>query len=420
MLKWRVHFFYRVALKQEDFWKDEAKFWNKDVESFLHRDKGVAEAVAQTVGAIQSPLQKVLKLYAFVSQLENRSYIPERTEQEEHTLQLEENKGAEDVLRQRSGYHDDLNRLFVAMVRAAGLPASLMRVASREDVFFDPAFISTEQFDGEVAVVQLDGKDVFLDPGTKYCPYGLLNWRYTNSKGLRQGAKGAEFAETPLPSYNQARTERVARVKLLDDGTVDGTVILAFFGLEAMNRRQEGARTDEEGRKKMLENELRSWLPGGADVTLTKPPAWDKTEQPLAAEFKITSPLAVSGGKRWLLSSHIFQVNQKAVFSSAQRNNPVYFIYPTREIDEVHITLPANAEIESLPANDTVKLDYALYRSEHKREEANTVFAVRDLVMGGLAFPVDEYKDLKGFYDKVKAHDDEQVLIKGSQNVAGN
>ncbi|HEY7616523.1 MAG TPA: hypothetical protein VH744_06945, partial [Terriglobales bacterium] len=117
---------------------------------------------------------------------------------------------------------------------------------------------------------------------------------------------------------------------------------------------------------------------------------------------------------------HIFQVNQNAIFASTQRVNPVYFIYPTREIDEVHITLPANAEVESLPAADTVKLDYALYRSEHKRESANTVFAVRDLVMGGLAFPVGAYKELKGFYDKVKADDDQQVILKASQNVAAN
>ena len=34
--------------------------------------------------------------------------------------------------------------------------------------------------------------------------------------------------------------------------------------------------------------------------------------------------------------------------------------------------------------------------------------------MGGLAFPSNAYKELKDFYDKVKAGDDQQMILKGS------
>ncbi len=415
MLRYRVQFYYTVDSKMEVFWKEEGKFWSKDVEKFLDRKGGVDDAVAKTVLPNDSPEQKVRKIYAFVTQLENQSFRPQRPDQEEKAIGLKKNEGVEDVLRQRSGDHDDLNRLFVAMVRAAGLPASMMWVASREDTFFSPEFMSTRQLDAEIAVVQVGAKEVFLDPGTKFCPYGLLDWRYSASRGLRQIAgKGAEIAESPLANYDQAQIQRLARLQLTEDGRAEGLIKVGFYGLEAMERRQKGSMTDAEGQKKLLEDEVRGWLPGNSDVTLIGTPNWDDTESHLAATFKISCPLAIGAGKRWLVPVHIFQVNNKPVFSAAERVNSIYFWYPTRRVDEVHIILPPTLEVESLPPNDDVKLDYALYSTSQKQDAANAIVARRDLIMAGMAFPSTMYKEIKTFYDKVKTGDDQQVIAKGA------
>lgn len=415
MLRYRVQFYYTIDHTSDVFWKEEGKFWSKDVEKFLDRKSGIDEAVAKTVLASDTPEQKVRKIYAFVTGLENQTYRPKREEQEEKVIGLKPNESVEDVLRQRSGDHDDLNRLLVAMVRAAGIPASMMWVSSRDETFFQPDLMSTHQLDAELAIVQVGGKDVFLDPGTKFCPYGLADWRYSFSKGLRQSAnKGTELVESPMSDYNQAQILRLARVQLNDDGKVEGTIKVGFYGLEAMKRRQAAYVTDAEGRKKMLEDEIRGWLPGNTDVELVGTPNWDDTEPHLATEFKISSPLALGAGKRWLVPVHLFQVNEKPVFSSSTRANPIYFWYLTRQLDEVHITLPASFEVESLPNNDSVKLDYAVYSTSQKQEAGNSIVARRDLVIGGLAFPTTMYKELRDFYDKVKTGDDQQMIVKGS------
>ncbi len=414
-LRWRVQFYYQAELKQEDYWKKEGKFWNKDVESFLNRQKGVPEAVTQTVASSDTPEAKVRKIYAFVSGLENRSYVPKRTAQEQQALGLKENQGVDDVLRQKSGNHDELNRLFVAMVRSAGIQAVMMWVSDRGEDFFTPQFLSTDQLDAEIAAVQLDGKDIFLDPGTKYTPYGLLSWHYAGCQGLRQnGDKGADIAETPSTTYKQALIQRVANLKLNDQGIAEGTVVIGFSGLEALIRRQEGNKTDAEGRKKMLEDEVRSWLPGGTEVTLNNDPTWDKTTDQMIARFAVSGPLALSAGKRWIVPVHVFEVNDKPRFSAAQRTNPIYFEYPSREIDEVHITLPPSIEVESLPPSARAKIEYALYATDQKPEGANGIVSTRDLAMAGFVFTAAEYKDVKGFYDQVKAGDDQPLVLKGA------
>jgi hypothetical protein len=419
-MKWRVYFYYQVELKPDEYWKNEGKYWNKTAENFMGRKNGVAEAVTAMIAASDPPAMKVRKIYAFVSGLQNQSYDPPRAQQEDQAMGIKPNAGVDDALRQKSGDHDELNRLFVAMVRAAGIPAWLMRVPDRENMIFVQQYMSTQQFDAEIAIVQLGDKETFFDPGSKFCPYSLLSWHYSDDQGLRQSsAKGTEFGDSPHATYKQAMIQRVAQLKLTDQGTVEGTLVVGFFGLEGMIRRREAGKTDAEGRKKLLEDEIKTWLPGGSDVTLTSIPDWQGVGS-LMTEFKISSPLATSAGKRWIVPLHVFQVNQKPLFAPAQRTLPIYFYYPSQEVDEVHLTLPPNMEVESVPPDDKVHLDYALYETIQKPEGPNGIVSVRNLIMGGIAFPVSEYKNLKGFYDKVKAGDDQPVVLKGSVHAQAN
>ena len=98
-----------------------------------------------------------------------------------------------------------------------------------------------EQGDDQGAglVVQLDGKEVYLDPGSKFCPYGILDWRYSAVGGLKLGSKGAEFGETPIPTFKQSVVTRMADLSLDTSGTAHGKVVLEAKGISAMLKRQE-------------------------------------------------------------------------------------------------------------------------------------------------------------------------------------
>jgi hypothetical protein len=420
MLRWRVYFYYQETLKSEDYWKSQGKYWHKDVDGFVGRDKGIGAAVSQLVQTTDTPEQKVRKIYAYVAALENQDYIPERSKDETKVLQLKVNKGSEDVLTNRSGTHDELNRLFVSMVRAVGIPASLIWVPDRSREIFLKTYLSTRQFDAEIAIVQLDGKEVYLDPGSKFCPYGILDWRYSAVGGLKLGPKGAEFGETPIPTFKQSVTTRMADLSLDTSGTAHGKVVLVAKGISAMLKRQEAGKTDAEGRKKILEEELRSILPGNSEVSLTNTPDWENAESPLIAEFKASFPLAVMSGKRLLVQQHLFQVDAKNRFPSAKRINPVYFRYPWQEADEVHISAPAGMEVESLAPDDSVKLPYALYQTKQKQESPGRLFSRRDLIVSEAVILPEGYKEVKDFFDKVKAGDDQPALLKVGASVASS
>ena len=411
ILKSHLQIYYRTTETVDGWWKNEGKIWNKSVEKFAGKTDGLSDVVSKVIAPGDTPEQKVKKLYAFVKTLDNYTYMPERSAAEEKTLGLQQNRGASDVVRQKGGDRDEITRTFIALVRTAGIPAYAMRVVDRTEELFEKSYLDASQFDAELAIVQIDGKDVYLDPGTKYAAYGLVNWRYTSSGGIRQMPKGTDFAESPMPGYMQALTKRVVRLALKEDGSGDGSMAVLFNGQEALIRREEASKTDDEGRKKMLEDELRSWLPGGAQVTLTKSPQWDAIESPLVAEFKVSTPLAVSAGHRWTIPVNLLEVNETPMFPHAERVNHIYLNYPFREIDDVAITVPANMSVETLPQSEDVKLPDALC-SILRTQNGRQIRSQRDFVLGDMVIPVTEYKQLKAFYDKVKSLDDEQAVLR--------
>jgi len=136
------------------------------------------------------------------------------------------------------------------------------------------------------------------------------------------------------------------------------------------------------------------------------------------ASFRVSGPFAVAAGKRLMVMQHLFQVSEKPRFPSSGRSNAVYFDVPWQEADEVHITIPAGMELESLAPDDNVNLQYALYRVQQKQEAPNKIFSRRDFIMGQGLFTPDRYKEIKGFFDKVKADDDQPALVKVSASVA--
>jgi hypothetical protein len=422
-MKMRVLFYYgnRKMLKPEEFWRNQGKYWTADVEKFMGRSSAVAQAAQQAVNAGDTPEQKVRKIYAVVQRMNNQSY------RERSTLEALQEQGekrassAEQVLAEKKGTRDELARLFLAMARALQIPAYLMRVASREETFFQPAIPEWSQLDSEIVIVTLGDKEVFLDPGTPMCPFGLLDWKRTGVQGVRQtSGSTTELAQTPSPQYTEAVTNRVAELKLEPDGSAKGRITLVWTGQEALQRRLEGLQTDEAGRKKAAEDELRALLPEQAVVKLESLGAWDEGDQPLRARFDVEIPaLAGVTGKRLLLPSGIFETRSRQQLIHTDRKTPVYFEYPRRVVDRAVITLPSGVQVENLPYSAPAETDFALCRVQ-RTARGQTLDFQRDFAINGFAFAVAEYPVVKAFFEKLHSNDDEQVVLRIASAAATN
>jgi hypothetical protein len=416
MMKWRVNFYYGTGkmAKPAEFWKEEGKYWTKEVERFIGHSSAVAAAANQLVAASDTPEQKLRKVYAHVEKIKNLSY--ENDGDDFLDLFKAEKEGkitAEDILKRNAGKRDHITRLFVAMVRALNLPAYVMRVGPRDEIFFQQNLPDWRQLNSEIAVVTgPDGKELFLDPGTRFCPFGILDWRHTGVRGVRQTADGnTDFQDTPPPDYSKTLTLRAAALILTSDGNASGTVRLSWTGQEALGRRNNAGHTDEAGRKKDLEDELRALMPNGSVAQMESSAGWDTPDAPLTATFKVQIPSFASvTGKRLLFPSGFFQANSPALFSRSERKSPVYLSYPYRTIDDLQITLPTDYKTEDLPQTAPIRTDFSIYKVE-RTASGNTLHIRRDFAIAGIAYQVEEYPKIKTLFSGIRNGDTQQVVL---------
>lgn len=257
---YRLVFYYSPTFSGADFWKEAAKNWSKDVDRFANPSDRIRQAVAQVVAPGDTDDVKLRKIYTVVMSIENTRFTREHSAAENKAEGLKV-KTAADIWDQKRGSDDEITRLFIAMARAAGLKAYAMIVTERQRNLLNLGYLNWGQLEDEIAIVQVDGKEVYFDPGQRYCEYGKLHWMHTQMQGVRQTDGAPTIAFTPGTNYMDNQMMRSAELTLSANGEVKGIVRVAMSGTEALRWRQEVLRTDEEEAKKKFEQEMQERFP---------------------------------------------------------------------------------------------------------------------------------------------------------------
>ena len=420
--KWEVKFFYTSPYMNSpsSYWFEIGRGVSTWLDYYMgdHRDhkeskemKEMREEATRVIGTETDPEKKLRKLYARAQEIRNLSYERRRTEKELKNEELKESKNVVEVLHHSYGSRNEITRLFVALAKGSGFTASIVFVSSRESRLFDREVLAFAQLDSEIARVRLNGKNIFLDPGTRFCPYGLMRWMRTGTAAMDMSDPG-NFISTPGAGDESALISRSAELKLDPDGAAKGEVRIEYSGAEALERRLSALDTDEAGRKKELEDEVKLWLPANAKVTMTDSMAWDKEYEPLTAIFNVEVPeFASAAGKRLLIPTALFLPKVKRVLKSGPRKYPIYYHYAFTEIDALSLELPEGYSAETLAAPQTTNTKFAKY-STSASITAKRVILERSLKFGGVYFQPDRYDELRDFFVKVQAGDELQTVLR--------
>ncbi|HEY6249796.1 MAG TPA: DUF3857 domain-containing protein [Candidatus Angelobacter sp.] len=400
----------------DKFWEWLGKFWPEAIDNFIGNHKEVRDLAVQVIGSETGPEQKLRKLYARAQQIRNLSYERERTEEELKQESLKPNHNVAEVLAHGYGSANDIDRLFTGLARAAGFEARILQMADRRNRSFNKLILSPRQVSSEAVLVKVNGKDIVLDPGTRYCPYGLLRWTHASATALKMDKKSLEFVSTPDPPESTAR--RTARVALSVDGSLKGEITVELKGEDALESRLDGLETDEAGHRKAFEDTVASWLPDGSMVKLQSIEGWDAANEPLVGHLTVEIPRYASvTGKRLIAPAFFFSTFQKKLFVHDSRKYPIIFPYPFVENDEIDIKLPEGYSLEAPPYRRKAGLSYAGYEISSALQD-NELITKRSLHLEGLTFPPEKYDELKNFFGIVLAGDGGQAVLKSQESAA--
>ena len=410
---YKVNFYYSFAHDATDYWMSEAKLWSKDVDKFAEPSKAIKAAVDGLIAPGDSDLDKAKKLYVAVEALDNTDYSRRKTETEMKTLKIKEARHAEDTWAQKSGSSEDIAMLYLAMLRAAGLTAYAVKVVDRDRGTFDPSYQSLSQLDTTVVAINIGSQETVLDPGEKMCPFGTLNWRHSNARGLGQSSQGVGVSTTPEQSYKQNSVNRVADLTLDAHGGITGQIQVVMTGQKALRWRQFALRNDDSELKKRFDrDELEGAVPYGVEAHVDHFLSVDQPDQNLIAMVKVTGSLGTATSKRILLPGLFFETHGHVPFvTEEKRLEQVDMEYGDRVTDDVTYHLPPGAAVEGAPQDASVSWQgHAMFILKSKAGP-NQIEIANSLARAFTIAKPEEYQDLRGFYQKVAAVEQAQLVL---------
>jgi hypothetical protein len=410
-LSYRVLFYYTPYRSQQEYWKNAGKDWSKAADKFIGPSSPVRDYANSLVAPSDTPDQKARKLYAAIMTMDNTDFSREHTSQEDKAAGLRDIKNSADIVSRKRGSGDQLAMTFVALARAAGLKAYLMGVSNRTQRIFLASYLSLYQIDDDIAIVNIDGKDVFFDPGQRYCAAEHLAWPHTFAGGIRQIDGGTEISGTPAESYAFAHNTRIADLKLDEHGVASGIVTISYNGDSALHWRQEALKTDDTSLREALKSNLEGEFPGGMEIAVTTIENPAQYDQPFKVNYTVKGPIGSAAGKRLLVTPDLFVANEKPRFTEPKREVAVDLRYASYYQDAVRLTLPDTLAVESAPdAEKELMQNLAQFNVSSKRSPTS-ITSYRNLQIGTPVFKPEEYPDLRAFYTKLAAKDQETIVL---------
>jgi hypothetical protein len=410
---YHVDFFYTFTPDAKQYWQKEMQAWIKDVDRYTAPNASIKSAANEVALPSDTPLEKAKKLYELVQKLDNRDiasgspsiatdWIPQGN--------------VATVLEHKSGSSEQIALLYLSLARAVGLNARPERIVSRDRRTFSAELQDTTQLDYVVIGVNIDGKEITLDPGEKLAPFQTLHWAHTGAGGVALTAKGkVEIILTPLQENKDNTVIHVGSLNVSPEGAVSGTLKAGFTGQEALRWRQLALRSNPDVVKQQLENALAAQVPDGIQVHVERIAALDDPSKQLVAVVTVTGSLAGNAGKRLVLPRLFFGSKAANPFPADNaRTLPVDLHYPAQEQEQITYAFPSGYALEGTPQDASMKWeDNAAYQLRSK-VTAGSVTTARVLARGFTMIDAAEYGQLRDFYQKVVEADRQQIVLNGT------
>jgi len=336
--------YYGEAISVETFWGIMAGELAEQLESYGAKNKQAQKVIAQ-FSRPGSEEAKIEAAYQWCqNQIKNLSYLPGNDK-------TKSNDTVDKTLKRGYGTQADINYVFYHLVRAMNIDARIAFVADREKDLFIPSAQYWQFNRTLVAVPAGNGGYRFYSPGDMCLPSTQVPWFNEKERAFVIGDTIAQFVDVPISTAWQNRTSRAFKLQLKDDLNLAGEMLELSWGHAAQKFRLLAAQTGRSRRQQRLQKALADLLPNAQldSVVVHNPEAMDEPVK-LSSKVKLSGNVKQSGD-RLLLQP--FKLLRQTVnpFQADARANAVVFDYAYELVEALNIDLPANWEIEALPAD---------------------------------------------------------------------
>lgn len=402
-----------------DFWARVggyiARTW--EIKDTLKPGKELKAAAAQITAGANTPDEKIAKIFEFAkTKIKNITYDTQLTDEQKEDIKP--NKSTADTYKKMQGTSTDINELFASLATAAGFEARLAFGGDRSEKFFNPRQAHESFVHFTAIAVKINGEWRYFDPGSLFVPYGMLSWFEEDTSVLLLGYKDYVTTETPMSDHSKTVAKRSGKLKLLEDGTLEGTVRIEYTGHLAARYKADNYKESDTKREEMLKEAIKAKI-SAAEISNISIENVSDPEKPFVYNFKIRVPgYAQKTGKRMFFQPGFFEYGSSPRFSTASRKYDIYFHYPWSEEDDLHIELPKGFQIDSGESPMTIADPNnigSLNATVGISKDGTFMTYKRKFHFGGggtILFPVSAYQPLKNIFDEFHKSDSHTIMLK--------
>jgi hypothetical protein len=390
----------------DKYWKARGKNTFELHKQMLKPTDDIRQAAVQAVGGATEAEEKIRRVFDFcranIKNIDDDASGMTTDAREK----FKENRTTSDTLKKRAGRWHDIDMVFGAMLSAIGFDVRVANVALRSDAPFNSDMSNDYFVQTENIVVKVGNEWKFFDLSNTYLPYGMVYWSEEGQKALISDANEPFWTTVPVSAPENSKEKRTARLRLKEDGSLEGDVRIEYTGHLADYHKEFNDDDSPAEREKTLAEMVKKNILATAEISAISIENVQDPDKPFVYSFKINIPAyAERTGKRLFLRPNIFERSTNALFLTSARKYDVSFEYPWSEEDDISIELPAGFSIESAENPRAVRDEKG--GSAHETEislsdDKKTLSYRRSFSFGKngrMVFPVTAYPFLKQLFE---------------------
>jgi len=302
-----------------------------------------------------------------------------------------------------------LANYMVALLKAVNIPAYYAVVKSGPNEEPADASFPADPFDHIIVCVPFKGDTTWLECTNSNQPFGKLGAFTENRNALLITEDGGKLVNTPRSSMQDNQfngqvhlvldAEGGAKAEIKISGT--GTYRDDYIGMESLKFDQQ---------KELFIRLLKLKQP----IVFNFKPSADKDGvKDVNINLEFDKFYDVKSGDKQFYHPAVFDVCAFTVPIEEKRKTDFYFDTPMQKSCVTTIDLPAGFEVESLPANQTLKFDYGNYEAGYVYDATkNQVIATAKFNITSNFIPAAKYTELQQYLDAVAKAQNKKLIIK--------
>jgi len=320
---------------------------------------------------------------------------------------------ADDLITSKRGDPDEINALYVMMLKEVKVDADMVLVATQNWDTLVRGFPNISQFSRIVARVNFKDGIVFADPAEPAAPFGELPWFDRGVTGL--AVKGSKVQEAAIPAGTPDDNLSVTKISLQvgGDWKAEGDAEINLKGTEAINFRGDLLEESPERMEQYLTDYFGYGRADAVVSNISHPDIRDSSQAFVLKAHLKQKLTDESGPGELLVNPWMDDQYNSPIFKASERHSAVRFYGPEKRVSTSEWKLAPEIKIEQLPKE--VKIENDLGGFSHLcTQNGNTVACTRSFYLKKTRIQTTtDYLDARKFFDEIAKNDQEVMVLRG-------